>query len=143
MTDALKELEAAYGTDWRKWRWGDAHKTLHEHRPFTRVGALSRFFTIRQEMDGGKYTLLRNSNDFSKDEPYAGVHGSALRTVYDFADLEKSQFIISTGQSGNVMSPHYDDLAAKWARLEYLPMVTQPEVYGRDVSGRFILKPGP
>ena len=141
--DALKELEAGYGADWRKWRWGDAHKTLHEHRPFSRVGALSRFFTIRKEMDGGTYTLLRNSNDFSKDEPYAGVHGSALRAVYDFADLEKSQFIISTGQSGNVMSPHYDDLAEKWAKLEYVPMVTRPEDYGRSVSGRFILKPGP
>ena len=92
---------------------------------------------------GGTYTLLRNSNDFSKDEPYAGVHGSALRAVYDFADLEKSQFIISTGQSGNVMSPHYDDLAEKWAKLEYVPMVTRLEDYGRSVSGRFILKPGP
>ncbi|MCB1423299.1 MAG: penicillin acylase family protein [Nitratireductor sp.] len=143
ITDTLQELETAYGADWRKWRWGEAHKTLHEHRPFSRVGALSRFFTIRKEMDGGKYTLLRNSNDFSKEEPYAGVHGSALRAVYDFADLEKSQFIISTGQSGNVMSPHYDDLAEIWARLEYVPMVTRPEDYGRNVSGRFILKTGP
>lgn len=142
ITETLQTLEKAHGADWRKWRWGDAHRTVHEHRPFSRVGALSRFFTIRREMDGGKYTLLRNSNDFSKDDPYAGTHGSALRAVYDLSDLEKSEFIISTGQSGNVMSPHYDDLADIWAQLDYVPMVTKPENYRRDASGRFVLKPG-
>lgn len=136
---AIEEIEQAQGINWKEWRWGDAHKTLHEHRPFTRVGALSRYFTIRREMNGGTYTLLRNSNDFSKDEPYAGLHGSALRTVYDFSDLEKSLFIISTGQSGNVMSPHYDDLADLWAKVEYVPMHTNPENYRHDAAGEFVL----
>ncbi|MGB7286706.1 MAG: penicillin acylase family protein [Salaquimonas sp.] len=137
---ALVELGGTYGSDWTKWRWGTAHITLHEHRPFTQVGALSPYFTIRAEMDGGKYTLLRNSNDFEKDEPYAGMHGSALRTIYDFSDLEKSIFIISTGQSGNGFSSHYDDLSKKWAKLEYVPMVTNPENYRPQAAGTFILE---
>ena len=137
---ALAELTKAHGKDWQKWRWGTAHATLHEHRPFTQVDMLSPYFTIRQEMDGGKYTLLRNSQDFSKDDPYAGRHGSALRTVYDFSDLEKSLYMISTGQSGNVMSSHYDDLAKFWGDVKYVPIVTKPEAYREGASGIWALK---
>lgn len=138
---ALDELRAAQGGDWSKWRWGTASTTLHEHRPFTQVGALSGFFTIRREMAGGKYTLLRNSNNFTKQEPYAGMHGSALRTVYDLSDLEKSLYMISTGQSGNVMSPHYRDLAEKWGALEYVTIPTKPESYQGEAAGVFRLTP--
>ena len=138
----LAELKADYGDDWHRWRWGTAHETVHEHRPFSRVGALSGFFTIRAEMDGGRYTLLRNSTDFAGKMPYAGVHGSALRTVYDFADLEKSLYMISTGQSGNVFSPHYRDLNALWARLDYVTIPTEPAAYRAAAAGTFTLTPG-
>ena len=137
---ALEELEEKYGRNWQEWRWGTANLTLHEHRPFTHVDLLNPYFTIRQEMDGGKYTLLRNSFDFSKDEPYAGTHGSALRTIYDFSDFEKSLVIISTGQSGNVMSPHYDDLSKLWGEMKYVPLVTKPENYEKGALGTLILK---
>ena len=89
-------------------------------------------------MSGGTYTLLRNSNNFAKDEPYAGMHGSALRAVYDFSDLEKSLFMISTGQSGNVFSPHYDDLVEKWSKVEYVPMVTRRGAYYEDAVGKVL-----
>ena len=35
--------------------------------------------------------------------------------VFDLADLDQSLFMIATGQSGNLMSPHYGDLAQRWA----------------------------
>ncbi len=138
---AIEELRAAYGMDWTKWRWGDANTTLHEHRPFTQVEALADWFTIRQGMDGGKFTLLRNSNDFSKDQPYAGRHGSALRTIHDFSNLENSLYMISSGQSGNVFSPHYKDLARKWGRLEYVTIPTAPETYKERAAGIYVLQP--
>ncbi len=28
----------------------------------------------------------------------------------------------TTGQSGNVLSPHYDDLIPKWQKVEYVTM---------------------
>ena len=140
---ALDDLRGRFGENWKAWRWGEANLTRHEHRPFSQVDLLSPTFTIRQRMAGGKYTLLRNSNNFSKDEPFAGRHGSALRTVHDFADLEKSLFMISTGQSGNVMSRHYRDLAPKWGRLEYVPIPSKPETYRPKSTGVFVLKASP
>jgi len=137
---ALDELREAYGENWKAWRWGDANTTLHEHRPFSQVDLLSPYFTIRQNMPGGKYTLLRNSNDFSKDEPYVGRHGSVLRTIYDFSDLEQSLYMISTGQSGNVLSAHYRDMAPKWGRLDYVKIPSNPETYRAQSVGTFVFR---
>jgi penicillin amidase len=139
---AIAELTAEQGPVWQNWRWGIAHETVHEHRPFTQVATLEPYFTIRQQMSGGTYTLLRNSSNFAKDNPYAGIHGSALRAVYDLSDLEQSKFIISTGQSGNVLSPHYDDLVGMWSKVEYVPMVTRRESYYDNAYGKFDLVPG-
>ena len=40
------------------------------------------------------------------------------------ADPDTSRFMITTGQSGNVMSRHYDDLAPMWGRGEYISIPT-------------------
>ena len=48
--------------------------------------------------------------------PYASDHAAGYRMVVDFADLESSLYIISTGQSGHFLSPHYDDLSQIWRR---------------------------
>lgn len=49
-----------------------------------------------------------------------------FRAVYDFADPDASVFILSTGESGNLLSRHYDDLAPIWRRSDYIPMALDP-----------------
>lgn len=138
---AIAELEELYGFDVDKWRWGNAHKSLHEHRPFSKVGALSGFFTTRPEIGGGRYTLLRSKHKFSNDDQFAAVTGAAYRAIYDFSDLNKSGYINSTGQSGNIMSKYYDDLSAKWGNLEYLKMTTDAAEYSKQVVGKLKFVP--
>jgi penicillin amidase len=65
---------------------------------------------------------LRGQTSARAPEPYLNVHASGLRVVYDFADPDSSVMITATGQSGHVLSRHYDDLAALWRRAEYIPM---------------------
>jgi penicillin amidase len=141
---ATRELEALQGNAWRQWRWGAAHVAFGEHRPFSNVGALSPYFSIQVESAGGPYTLMRGRNDFGdKDHPYRSVHASAYRAWYDLADPSASQYIISTGQSGHFLSPHYADLAPLWARGEYLQMETDPAQYGKDAAGEWVITPSP
>jgi penicillin amidase len=40
----------------------------------------------------------------------------------DLADLQASRFVQTTGQSGNVLSSHYDDLVRLHRDVQYLPM---------------------
>jgi penicillin amidase len=122
LDDALLELGTAYGPQLESWRWGDAHQALHVHQTLGSVPILNLLVNIRQSTPGGDNTLLRGQTSARAPEPYLNVHASGLRVVYDFADPDSSVMITATGQSGHVLSRHYDDLAALWRRAEYIPM---------------------
>ncbi len=55
-------------------------------------------------------------------EPFANRHAASLRAIYDLSDLEKSLYIHSGGQSGNILSDHYKAFSEAWAKNEYIPM---------------------
>jgi len=75
---------------------------------------------------GDGYTVNVGQTDFNDAaEPYASRHAPSLRAIYDLGDPEASLFIHSAGQSGNPLSSHYADFAPRWARGEYVPMLTE------------------
>ena len=120
---ALAELRGRYGADATLWRWGEAHAARHEHRPFGRQPLLARLFDIRVPTPGDTYTVNVGRNNMGDDaEPFANRHAASLRAIYDLSDLENSLYVHSGGQSGNVLSDHYDAFSAAWAKNEYIPM---------------------
>jgi penicillin G amidase len=71
--------------------------------------------------DGGYDTINRGATPVaSPDDPYADTHGSTLRMIVDLSDIAASRFMISPGQSGNPLSPHYGDLMQSWRDVTYL-----------------------
>jgi penicillin amidase len=122
LDDALIELVEGYGPRLESWRWGDAHQAVHVHQTLGRVPVLRHLVNIRQSTPGGDQTLLRGQMPGNGPEPYLNVHAAGFRGVYDFSDPDSSVFIIATGESGHLLSRHYDDLAAIWRRSEYIPM---------------------
>ncbi len=126
---ALAELKVQYGSDWKNWKYGEAHVAYSEHRPFGKVAPLSNLFNITIESSGGPYTLHRGQTGFGEEGPYRSRHGAAYRAIYDFSDLDKSIFIQSTGQSGNFLSQHYSDFAKPWSQSKFMPMTTDEATY--------------
>ena len=122
LDDALEELVAAYGDGIEIWRWGEAHRARHVATPLGRQWPFDLLVNIEHETSGGDYTLQRAKTRGRGVEPYLNVHAAGYRAVYDFADLDRSVYIITTGQSGHLLSRHYDDLAEKWRSSEYIPM---------------------
>jgi penicillin amidase len=139
--DAVAELTAAYGADPHRWRWGAAHKAVHAAQPLGSFPVIGPYFNREVEMDGGPFTLLRGDNRMSSDRPYAAIHGSGFRGIYDLSEPDRSLFIISTGQSGNVYSPHYDDLLQLWAKGEYVLIPTSSDLVSKIAVNRTILEP--
>lgn len=132
---ALDRLQAAYGNDPARWRWGDAHPALSAHRPFTNVAALARFFDVRVPSHGDSYTV--NVGQYNAGEakgPFVNRHAASLRAIYDLADLEQSQFIYQTGQSGLVFSPRYRDMSHTWAATGYRLLQRQPSVWAHELT---------
>jgi penicillin amidase len=58
--------------------------------------------------------------------PFTVNKGASMRVIYDLANLDQSQFIYQTGQSGWVSSRHYSYYANPWAKQEYLPLTMTP-----------------
>lgn len=123
---ALDELQALQGADVAAWQWGRAHQARSEHRPFSRVKALARWFEVRQPVGGDTYTVnvsrVGLKADTTTGEYYLDEHGPSLRGLYDLADRSRSRVIHSTGQSGIPWSPQYRSFADTWRRVGYVPL---------------------
>ena len=50
------------------------------------------------------------------------------------SDLEQSQFIYQTGQSGLGYSPRYRDMSDTWAAVQYRPLRLQPDGWAHEAK---------
>ncbi len=136
----LDTLERSYGKDPAGWRWGAAHVSRMEHRPFDRVPLLAPVFDVMQPVPGDTYTV--NVGRYSlRDElaPFSSRHGPGLRALYDLSNLENSRFIQASGQSGNRLSNHYADFTQRWAQGITVPMQTRRVDVDRNRLGTLTL----
>ncbi|MFK7875390.1 MAG: penicillin acylase family protein [Paracoccaceae bacterium] len=141
LDDALIWIEESWGDNFESLRWGDAHQATHDHQVLGEIPILSTLVNIRQSTSGGDNTLLRGKTSGKDPTPFHNVHGAGYRGVYDFADPDSSVFVISTGQSGHMLSRHYDDLAQLWRRGEYIPMSLSPDLARAGSVGVTVLRP--
>jgi penicillin G amidase len=133
LASAVEDLERRYGKDRSKWRWGDVHQAHSEHRPLGAVGKIAglldvaAIFNISVASPGDDYTLDVGRMDFTSSEPFANRHAASYRAIYDFADLDRSLYMHTTGQSGNAFSPFYRSFAERWAKVDYIEIATKPD----------------
>jgi penicillin amidase len=123
---ALDELQQRFGADVAAWQWGQAHQMRSEHRPFSRVKLLAKFFELRVPVGGDSHTVNASrvglKPDATTGELYLDEHGPSLRALYDVANLAESRVVHSTGQSGIVFSPLYRSFVQPWAAVQYVPL---------------------
>jgi penicillin amidase len=121
---AAADLERRYGGIER---WGEAHYATGDQRPFGFVPYVKRLFNITPGTPGDTYSI-DVGHYFMRDEerPFANRHAPSLRAIYDLADLDRSLFIQSTGESGNFLSPWYASFAKRWAEVRYITIPTRP-----------------
>ncbi|MFQ5973112.1 MAG: penicillin acylase family protein, partial [Alphaproteobacteria bacterium] len=112
---ALDEISVVLGRDMDAWQWGALHQATFRHRVLTKVPIARWWADLSIETDGGDHTVNRGMTAREQaDNPYRHDDGSGLRAVYDLAELDNSRFMIATGQSGNLLSPHYRDFLEPW-----------------------------
>jgi penicillin amidase len=123
---ALDEIRQAQGGNVARWQWGRAHQARSEHRPFSRVKLLARWFELRTPVGGDSFTLnvsrVLYRPDPTTGELYLDDHGPSLRAIYDVADAKRSRFMHSTGQSGLPWSKWYSTFVHDWAKVDYVPL---------------------
>ena len=121
LTRTVAELSHRFEPDMAAWRWGAVHRARFKNQILAAVPLIGGLTTREIESDGGPETVNRGTGRISdEDAPFAHVHGAGLRVIMDLANLSRSRFMIATGQSGNPLSTHYDDLLEAWRDGQYL-----------------------
>ncbi|MEM8798586.1 MAG: penicillin acylase family protein [Pseudomonadota bacterium] len=138
---AIEDLEIRLGGGWKSWSWGQLHLVSHPHRPFHEVPQLRRFFSREAPINGGAMTVNVQTHRISSREPYNAVHAAGLRAIYDLADLDASQFMITTGQSGNLFSRHYDDLVTPYVAGSYVTIPTKDQALAQMKLKKLTITP--
>ena len=140
---AIQVLTEQFGHDPRTWRWGDVHRATLAHPLLSRIPGLSFWFDISIETDGDDHTVNRGTTPLlrSNDMPYSHIHGPGYRAVYDLSNLNRSRFIIATGQSGNPLSLHYQDLVTLWRDGQSIEIPGDLETLKAIETHKLILEP--
>ena len=137
LTKAYTWLEEKYGPP-GKWDWMSLHSLTYPHA--LGQAPLLRFFNRGPyPLAGDKFCIRASfSRDFIGD--FATTWGVSYRQIIDLSDFRNSVCVLSSGQSGHLLSKHYDDQIALWLKGEYRPMLFYPRDIEANASAVLIFK---
>ncbi|MDH5476419.1 MAG: penicillin acylase family protein, partial [Cyclobacteriaceae bacterium] len=138
---SMLTLKKAYGDNIAQWHWGKAHTLEHPHA-LGSVKPLDKLFNVGTfNVKGGIEVIDNLMFSLSTNGHFKTTGGPAVRTIIDVSDLEHSFTIIPTGQSGNIMSPHYDDQAALFVENKFRKTTMNRSEIENESPNKLILMP--
>ncbi len=66
---------------------------------------------------------------------------ASMRLVIDVGSWDATRVVLAGGQSGNPLSPHYDDLLEPWKRGESVPLHWSRDAIARATKATLTLVP--
>ena len=117
---AVAELETRLGPSPGYWWWGRLHTLTHVHTIGRAKPFLDRLFgfNVGPFESGGSSTTI-NNGEYTLSAPFRRVVGPSFRRIVDLSDMNSSQIVLPTGQSGVPRSPHYADQAPLYMSGRY------------------------
>lgn len=140
LTEAAAWLTAELGPEPQGWQWGRLHHIAFPHalgvqKPLDLVfnrGPLP----IGGDTDTPLQTATLPGAAFAND-----AWAPSMRHIIDMGDLESAMAVLPVGQSGQLGSPHYDDLLELWSRGEYHPMLWSRAQVEKHAEAKLTLAP--
>ncbi|MCB0280816.1 MAG: penicillin acylase family protein, partial [Calditrichaeota bacterium] len=103
----IAELKSRYGDDFKKWRYGDFHRTKINH-----VLRLEPFSVNEFASDGSQYTVRVARGPLV-------THGSSQRHIFHMGNPVDVYVNIYGGQSGRPSSKNYQNQLADWKEVRH------------------------
>lgn len=140
LEDALDVLHQDLGPERAGWRWGALHRVRFAH-PFARMPGLgSMFVASESELGGDEQTILQGAIDAHLG--FDAVVVPSWRVVVDLGSVDGALAILATGQSGNPMSPHWNDQSSSWEAGRLRPCPLSRAAVEAAAQHRLMLVPG-
>jgi penicillin amidase len=145
LADALdavvRTLRRRAGADPSAWAWGRV-RPLELVHPFGTKPVLRSLFNLGPIHFGGDATTIPQAS-VDLAHPLGNALGVPnLRVVIDVGEWESSRWILAGGQSGNVLSPHYDDMLPLWERGAGVPIAWSRASVEQSARATLRLHPG-
>ncbi len=113
---AIEEIEESFGSNEKKWRWGDFHQVQFKHPLSSANKYLGYVFNKKPlPVNGSKVTPMAASHDGD------GIvnHGASWRFVIDLNDTDLGYHIVGPGQSEHIKSASYSNQLEDWINGTY------------------------
>jgi penicillin amidase len=134
-------LRARFGNRPERWAWGTIRPLVLVHAVGTKPPLGHIFNRGPISFGGDASTIAQASIDHA--HPLANPIGIPnLRVTIDVGNWEESRWVLAGGQSGNPLSPHYDDLLELWRRGRGVAIAWSPERVRAVARSTLRLKPG-
>ena len=127
LEETLSELTRLSGSDPRDWHWGRIHTTVYAHVPFSALGGVvAELFERRISHGGSSNTIDAAPATFRDSVGYEQSQGASFRQIIQPGTPAVHFYMNSTGQSGNLLSPHFDDMIRPFRNVEYYELPLTP-----------------
>ncbi len=124
---AVETLRRLRGARPSTWAWGRVHHTRYAHTPFSATSLLRRFFEREVGNGGAPDSVNVASASLDETAGYVQTFGPGFRQIISLGAQPRHLYMNSTGQSGNVLSAHYDDMVVPFRDVAF---------YSLEAAGR-------
>jgi penicillin amidase len=131
---AMRDVPA----DMVNWKWGKTIELKLQHPVLGTLPMLSRIPLLRRWVGPGNYAQPGNRFTVLQVGPN---FGPSLRMTIDLADLDLSTLNLVNGQSGNPLSPHFDDQWKAWRSGSSFPLPFSDDAVNRSKVNELRLMP--
>jgi penicillin amidase len=140
LASAVMRLKQLQPGEPSAWTWGRMHTTTFRHPLSTLGPAYAKAFDLGPVPRPGD---AHTPNAASRDPKFGHPGGATYRHILDLANWDRGLATSAPGQSGQLGSPHYDDLLPLWRTGEYFPLAFSRPRVEEVALHRLRLKPGP
>jgi len=137
--DGIGRLTKQLGGNMATWRWDAVHHGVFAHATFNGIPVLGRW--LRREVPhGGDWSTVDVGPVYSP-KPFEQHSLPGYRQIADLSSANDSRFLDAVGQSGQALSPHYDDALPLWAAGKHRRMRMDRVEVEKGARGRLRLSP--
>lgn len=122
---ATEEISEEFGSNEKKWKWGDYHQLTFDH-PLGGASPILAYLLNPDPVPIGGSNITVQAAGFGEDGKVD--HGASWRFVADLADLNEAYHIVGPGQSGHMKSEWYHSQVDDWAEGNYHTTVIDGDI---------------
>ncbi|HEY9187896.1 MAG TPA: penicillin acylase family protein [Ignavibacteria bacterium] len=139
LKDAIQYLKNLFGSEPKNWIWGELHKIYYNHY-FGEIKELQPIFNIGPFNLNGKSLIINYDKIYNNSQFYQEI-SLAAKYICDMSYPQNTYLVISTGISGQPLSPFYSNQVKILLENKLIPISINPSIIKNSSFKKLIISP--